>query len=63
MKKIKSYESALEELQQIVEELQMQEVNVDQLADKIKRAGVLVEYCKTRLRDVEADVDKLLNRK
>jgi exodeoxyribonuclease VII small subunit len=54
-----SYESAWEELQQIVVELQAESVSVDKLAEKIERAAALAAYCRERLRSTEAALEKL----
>jgi len=54
-----SYESAWTELQQIVAELQAESVSVDKLAEKIERAAVLAAYCRERLRNTEAQLDRL----
>lgn len=54
-----SYQSAWEELQQIVAELQAETVSVDALAEKIERASVLAAFCRERLRNTEALLDNL----
>jgi len=60
MKKIASYEKAYEELESILEDLVADEVSVDELSKKIKRAKELVGYCKTKLRDVESDIQSVI---
>lgn len=54
-----TYESAWNELQQIVAELQAESVSVDQLAEKVERAAALVAFCRTRLRQTEEKLDQL----
>ena len=61
MKKIASYEKAYEELESILEDLVADEVSVDELSQKIKRAKELVGYCKTKLRDVESDIQSVVD--
>lgn len=61
-KKIVSYEKAMLELEQIVNDLQNGNINIDQLADKIKRAAQLTEYCKNKLRNTEAIIDESLKK-
>jgi len=56
----KSYREAADELQTIVEELQGEAIDVDHLADRVKRAKFLIEYCQLRLRNTEAEVKSLL---
>lgn len=54
-----SYESALEELQQIIQELQEGNTSMDELADKSQRAKELIHFCKEKLRKTEAVVKTL----
>lgn len=59
MAKKKSYDSAYLELQEIVQDIQSESTSIDQLAAKIKKAKALIEYCKTKLRSTEEEVEKL----
>ncbi len=54
-----SYEEALEELQQIVQQLQDGGINMDQLAERARRAADLIRQCRERLREVEGEIDAL----
>jgi exodeoxyribonuclease VII small subunit len=56
---IPPYEAAYAELQQIVQDLQEERVGIDDLAEKIARAGVLIRLCRERLRTAEDEVGKL----
>lgn len=56
-----SYEEAMEELQSIIGDLQSEAIGIDQLSDKVKRAAELIEYCKTKLRTTEEDINTLLD--
>ncbi len=51
MAKIKNYTEAITELQAILNDLKADEVAVDQLAQKVKRANELMAYCQDTLRD------------
>jgi exodeoxyribonuclease VII small subunit len=53
------YEIAYAELQQIVQDLQEERVGIDELAEKIARAGELIRFCRERLRTAEDEVGKL----
>ena len=55
------FRSAYEELESILEDLVADEVSVDELSKKIKRAKELVGYCKAKLRDVEADIQSVVS--
>lgn len=58
--KITSYESASEELNTIVEALEADEVSIDELAQKVERATVLLNFCKDKLRDTEGKVNETI---
>lgn len=55
-----AYSRALTELEQIISEIEAEDIDVDVLADKIKRAAFLVKLCKTRLRNADEEVKKVL---
>ena len=54
-----TYEEALQELQVIVQQLQQNEVGVDDLAAKVKRAAALIKYCREKLRTTEDELQNL----
>ena len=54
------YTDAFEELQTIVSEIEQGEISVDELAEKVKRAALLIRICKTKLTSTEEDVNKIL---
>lgn len=56
-----TYIDAFSELQQIVADIEIGEVNVDDLAAKIKRASELISICKAKLVASEEEVDRLLS--
>jgi len=56
-----NYESAYTELKSILTDLQNDEVTVDVLTEKVKRAKLLLEFCHKKLADVDADVQDLLS--
>lgn len=55
-----TYIDAFNELQQIVHDIEVGEVTVDELAEKIKKASQLIAICKAKLTASEEEVDKLL---
>ena len=55
-----TYSQALSELEQIIGEIESEDVDVDDLAEKVKRAASLIKFCRTRLRNTEEDVKKAL---
>ena len=61
MAKTKGFDSAYQELQAIVEELQDENISIDQLSDKIKKAKVLLSTAKDKLRNVELDIKSIIS--
>jgi exodeoxyribonuclease VII small subunit len=55
-----NYTEAFEELQQLVSEMENGQINVDELAIKVKRAAELIKICKLKLHETESDVQKIL---
>ena len=56
-----NYEEAFKELQQISKEIENENVSVDQLAEKVKRAAELIAFCQEKLRSTESEVNKIIN--
>ncbi len=54
------YTEAFEELQTIVNEIEQGEISVDELAEKVKRAALLIKICKSKLTSTEEDVNRIL---
>jgi len=54
------YTEAFEELQEIVSDMEDGNISVDELAEKVKRATVLIRVCKAKLSATEGDVQKIL---
>lgn len=54
----KSYDKAYTELEAILEELQGESISIDKLSQKIKKANELINFCKTRLREVESELEE-----
>ncbi len=59
MNKKLTYDAAYSELNQILIELQSQDTNLDMLSDKIKRAAELNDFCQSKLRSIESDIEKI----
>jgi exodeoxyribonuclease VII small subunit len=62
MSKIKlTYTEAVTELETILAELENNsEVNMDVIAEKVKRAAVLMELCKKQLHDLDEELEKMM---
>jgi len=59
MKKMK-YSAALEELEQIVQDVENAETAVDELAEKVKRASELIQLCNDILKKTDKEVNDIL---
>lgn len=57
-----NYSDAFSELQQIVSKIENGDINVDELADHIKRASQLIHICKSKLTASEEEVNILLTK-
>jgi exodeoxyribonuclease VII small subunit len=57
-----TYQKAFEELQQITNDIESEEVSVDDLAVKVKRAAQLLELCNAKLKSTEEEVNKIIER-
>ena len=55
-----NYTSAFEELQNIINEIEQEEISVDELSEKVKRAAQLIRICKAKLVSTEEDVNTIL---
>ena len=55
------YDAAFTELKSILDALQQDEIGVDALAEKVKRAADLIAFCSARLRTAEGEVQKVLD--
>jgi exodeoxyribonuclease VII small subunit len=55
-----NYEAAYKELAQIAKEIENETVSVDVLAQKVKRASELITFCQTKLKNTEAEVNKII---
>jgi exodeoxyribonuclease VII small subunit len=55
-----SYTDAIQELETIVSEMENEEISVDDLAEKVKRASLLIRICKDKLTKTEEEVNEVL---
>ncbi len=55
-----NYARAFSELQAIVTEIELGQISVDILSEKVKRAAELIAICKAKLSSTEEDVNQIL---
>jgi len=61
-KKAITYQSAIEELEQILDKMESNELEIDSLSDQVKRASELITICKNKLKKTEEDVEEILDK-
>ena len=60
MSKEIKYEAAYAELQAIVRKMENDELDIDQMADQLKRAQELIKLCKDKLTKTDEEIKKIL---
>ncbi len=55
-----SYSEAIRELENIVAEIETENISIDILSDKVKRAAELVKICKKALKTTDMEVKQIL---
>jgi len=55
-----TYQVAIEEIETILKEIENQDIDIDQLGNKLKRVNELVKICKKKLYTAEKEVEKIL---
>ncbi len=56
------YEEAMRELEQIVARMESGEPDIDTLAEQLKRAQLLIKYCKDKLTKTDEEIKKILDK-
>jgi len=59
-KKSLKYNEAISELNQILEDLQSENIDVDEISGKVKRAIELIRICKDKIQKTEMEVKKVV---
>lgn len=54
------YEDALKRLQEIVSLLERKEVKIDDLAERVKEAKTIVDFCRGKLEKTEEEINKII---
>ena len=55
-----SYSEAMAEVEEILEKIESDELDVDELAEKVKRVSVLLKTCKDKLTKTNEQVEQIL---
>ncbi len=59
-KKTVNYNDAIKEIEETLHQIENEELDVDQLASKVKRVSQLIKICKDKLLQTEEEVTKIL---
>jgi len=59
-KKAITYSEAMAEVEEILEKIENEELDVDELAEKVKRVSVLLKTCKDKLLKTNEQVEQIL---
>lgn len=57
-----SYQQALEELQQLLQNLENGELDIDRMTADVKQASELIKYCKEKLFTIEHEINAVLDK-
>jgi exodeoxyribonuclease VII small subunit len=55
-----SYNEAMAEIEEILDKIENEELDVDELAEKVKRVSVLLKICKDKLQKTNEQVEQIL---
>ncbi len=55
-----SYNEAMTEIEEILEKIENEELDVDELAEKVKRVSLLLKTCKDKLHKTNQQVEQVL---
>lgn len=61
MKKELTYNEAFLQLEQLIEQLEEGDIQLEELAEKVKQANELIAVCEGKLRKVEDEVNEAAN--
>lgn len=59
-KKKPGYSEAISEIEEILEKMGNDEMDVDDLSEKVKRVSFLIRSCREKLLQTEEEVEKIL---
>ena len=54
------YGKAMEELEGILKRIEQEEVDIDDLAQEVKRASELIQLCKKKIEKTEMEVNRIV---
>lgn len=61
--KKETYTQAMDKLEEIVAQIENNELDIDQLGEKLKEAQKLIAFCKDKLYKADEEIKKILGQK
>jgi len=55
-----SYNKSIQEIEEIIKQLESNELDIDALSEKVKKATQLIKNCKNKLRETEKHLDDIM---
>jgi exodeoxyribonuclease VII small subunit len=55
-----SYKEAIAEVEEILAGIENEELDIDELSEKVRRVSFLLKYCKEKLLKTNEEVEKIL---
>lgn len=55
-----TYNEAMAEIEEVLEKIENEELDVDELAEKVQRVSVLLKICKDKLQKTNEQVEQVL---
>ena len=59
-KKKLTYKEAVTEIEEILEKLENEELDIDELAIKVKRVSTLLKFCKEKLTSTDKEIQSII---
>jgi exodeoxyribonuclease VII small subunit len=55
-----SYQEAIAEVEEILARIESEELDIDELSEKVRRVSYLLKFCKEKLQKTNEEVEKIL---
>jgi exodeoxyribonuclease VII small subunit len=55
-----TYQEALDEVEDILAKIENEELDIDELSEKVKRVSFLLKFCRDKLHKTNEEVEKIL---
>lgn len=62
-KKKETYSQAISRLEKIVNQIDNNELEIDELVDKIREANEIIAFCQSKLTKADREIEKILGEK